>query len=169
MGKQICFFNTPKEYMNLVEIIKANDGILVDYENKEINSVCNNYYVIKLKNSDLFYWDTKYFMPYKSGHYIDRTASDILVLNCCNASPTNDDPIGYEHGRLWYEPSFFDNEGKLVKKSKDLNSFYNLLKKHITNNYIISKNKHWYIGTEAYDLYLQGKFTPYSGITKIEF
>lgn len=76
---------------------------------------------------------------------------------------------GYEHGRLWYAPEYYDDSGEKIHKSKELDTLYNALNRYIRKNYRISKTKFGYIGPDAYQRYLEGKFIPCSGRNKIEF
>ena len=170
MGRQVCFFATNEDLQSLIELVKSKGGIFVNLRNEKLEEFVNGQFFITLKNSKLSYWNNNKTLPYTEGQFIDRFSSEIVILDSCRRVEfPNKDPYGYEHGRFWYETSYFDNDGNTVKKSKELDLFFNSLKRYITKNYILSINKHWYMGPDAYQKYLEGNYVPYSGITPIKF
>lgn len=76
---------------------------------------------------------------------------------------------GYEHGRLWVETQYYDITGNIIYKNKKLTSLFLAVKRYIQRSYVWSTNKGWYIGPDAYQKYIDGKFVPCSGRTIIEF
>jgi len=74
---------------------------------------------------------------------------------------------GFEHGRFWYTSEFFDDEGRKIKKSKEIDTLFNSLSKFIKNNFMLSKDRFAYIGAGAYEKYQEGVFIPCSGRNKI--
>lgn len=76
---------------------------------------------------------------------------------------------GFEHGRLWYAPDYYDDEGKKVNKTHELKSLYLSLEKYIKKQFRAAKDGFGYIGPSAYQMYLEGTFVPCSGKFKIKF
>ena len=74
---------------------------------------------------------------------------------------------GFEHGRFWYAPEYYDDYGNKVRKSKELDILFNNLSKFIKKNYRLTKDKFAYIGPDAYEKYLEGSFVPCCGRNKI--
>jgi hypothetical protein len=70
---------------------------------------------------------------------------------------------GYEHGRFWYEPKYYDEEGKHRGKLKDLDGLFNNLSKFIKMNFKLTADKYYYIAPDAYKKYQEGVFVPSSG------
>ena len=75
---------------------------------------------------------------------------------------------GFEHGRLWYSPKFFDSDGKNCSKSKELDGLYNGMRRFIKRNFKQTKDKFAYIGPDAYAKYKEGAFIPCSGRNRID-
>ena len=170
MGRQIRFFISNDELIQLCEIAISKGGFLVNSRNESLSLIATPQFFIVVENSKLFYWENGKTIPYRVGQVIDRISSDVLVLSSCRkVEYPNTDPNGYEHGRVWYETSFFDDDGNLIKKNKELDSIFNELNRYIRKNYIISTDKQWYMGPNTYEKYLEGKYIPYSGINPIEF
>lgn len=169
MGRQICFFITNEDLKELEKHIKSKGGSFVNKKNEEVQSVENGQGYIVFPDSKLFYWENYQIHSFKKDKIIDQSASDIIVFTNCSLSQNCKVINGYEHGRFWYDTSYYDNEGRIVKKNKKLTEFFNALKRYITKNYKISEDKWWYIGPDAYKEYLKGSFVPCSGTTLIKF
>lgn len=169
MGRQVCFFVSNKDLQDLVELVKSNGGTLINSRNEKQNTIISGQVFIVLPNSKLYYWENNKLHNYEQGHIIEQLSSDIIAFS--ESRLTNDQkfPNWYEHGRFWYGTSYYDNDGNVIKKSKELDLFFNSLKRYITKNFTISVDKHWYIGPDAYKKYLDGTFIPCSGITPIDF
>lgn len=76
---------------------------------------------------------------------------------------------GFEHGRFWYTPDYYDETGKKIHKSKQLEDLYKFIGRYVRQTYKLAKDKFGYIAPYAYKNYLDGSFVPCSGKTKIEF
>lgn len=74
---------------------------------------------------------------------------------------------GFEHGRFWYSPEFFDDNGIEISKSKELSKLFNSLSKFIREHFKQTRDKFAYIGMDAYEKYRDGDFIPCSGRNKI--
>lgn len=70
---------------------------------------------------------------------------------------------GFEHGRFWCNDSICDDKrNKLFRK-------FNQIKRYISKNYILSKQKYAYIGPHAFDDLKNGNFIPCSGKNIVEY
>ncbi len=76
---------------------------------------------------------------------------------------------GYEPGRIWFENQYYDVNGNKKNKSKKLSTLFLLTKRYIQKNYILSMNKDYYIGIDAFKKYVDGEFVPCSGNNVIRF
>lgn len=76
---------------------------------------------------------------------------------------------GFECGRFWYAASFYDTDGNLNPKSKEVDTLFRGLKNHIRKNFLLSKDKSYYIAPDAYEKYLLGFYVPCSGKYRIVF
>lgn len=86
-----------------------------------------------------------------------------LMKNPAYINNPNHVEHGFEHGRFWYTSDFYDDEGKKVRKSKELDKLFNGLSKFIKRNFKETKDKFAYIGPDAYEKYQEGVFVPCSG------
>ena len=98
-----------------------------------------------------------------------RMQMDKLMQNPVYIKNPNYITNGFEHGRFWYNPEYYDVEGNKVIKSSELNSLFGFLQKYIKQHYKLSKDKFGYIGFNAFQKYLEGVFIPCSGKNKINF
>lgn len=170
MGRQVCFFVTKKDLQNLIDLVNANGGIMLNSRNEIQDTLTNGQVFIRLNNSNLYYWDDYKLYEYSAGHIINQQASDIISFSDCRLIDEQSKNIcRYEHGRFWYAPSYYDNNEQLVRKTKDLEKFFNKLKRYIVKHFIISVDKSWYIGPDAYIEYKKGFFVPCSGNYQIKF
>lgn len=78
-------------------------------------------------------------------------------------------PNGYEHGRLWFSPDYYDDNGQKMWKSDELSKIYSALVRRIRRTFKPSKAHYGYIGENAYQMYLEGKLIPCSGKNLIDF
>ena len=76
---------------------------------------------------------------------------------------------GFEHGRFWYAPSYYDCCGSKVYKSKEIEHLYKFIANYIHRFYMPSKDRFGYIAPFAYQEYLKGNFIPCSGKNMVEF
>jgi hypothetical protein len=74
---------------------------------------------------------------------------------------------GFEHGRFWYSPQYYDVNGNNINKSKELDTLFNGLSKFVKKNFRQSKDEFAYIGPDTYEKYQEGVFIPCSGRNKI--
>ena len=172
MGRQIQFYIIQKDFNELVKVIKKNNGIIIYSDGYELSDVLlenifdsrlnafkNKYNClnIKLDQSRLVFEDEEDIYT----RYILETKSDIIELSLSEVQLDNINI--YDVGRLYYNKSYYNEKGELIYKLKDLNTFYNRVKRYITKNYIISEDKGYYIGPHCYELYLEGKYIPCNG------
>lgn len=77
---------------------------------------------------------------------------------------------GFEHGRFWYEPNYYDEKGVQVQKSKELDKLFDSFSKYVKKNYKLTADKFAYIGPNVYEKYREGVFNPCSGkyLIKVE-
>jgi len=215
MGRQICYFITQDDINKLVEAIYLNNGIILNYNGKELTkeelTFLADYEIYKrnfgLHNICITRKDFKIIYNFKKfKKWIDMFKSEVITFSLCTQRPEKiidtslvsnnftrngflmindrkeydrqiaelmknptyiDNPTylqnGYEHGRLWYEHSYYDKNGVVIRKPKELDDFYNKLKKYITKNYKLTADKFGYIGPVAYEKYKEGVFIPASG------
>lgn len=105
---------------------------------------------------------------------IDDTDAYYKMLEDIYANPVYiDNPNyvenGYEHGRLWFDNTYYDENGIKTAKREELTKLYNQMKRFATKNWKLSNDKFGYIGTDAYELYLKNRFRPCSGKFLIKF
>lgn len=219
MGKQICFYITPKDVNSLIEQIYLQNGFVLDstgaaLSKDELVSIAHYDYCEKHFDSNKFFVAKSDFSLYYHCNTvkrrIDEQRSEVIEFSLCTPSPAKvidtssvennfrkdgfiiidnqneyyrqmnelmknpiytDNPNfvehGFEHGRFWYSPEYFDDNGKKVSKSKELSKLFNSLSKFIREHFKQTKDKFAYIGTDAYEKYRDGDFIPCSGRNKI--
>lgn len=82
--------------------------------------------------------------------------------------PNPDYINGTEAGRLYFEPYFQSEEGKL-RKSEEICNIYSKVQRFIKRYYAVSANNFAYIAPQAYSDYKSGSFIPCQGKNKISF
>lgn len=182
MGRQICFFATPKDYFLLFDYIVESKWFFIDVYGNSIS-------LDRVKETVQSHYDDKgVFLKFyitKNGLEIVRDAlnnttfvnalySDVIEIVICSPPPPNIRgliklPNQYEHGRFWYEKQYYDQSGNIITKSQDLDKMYQSIVRKVRKNAIISKNKFAYILPEAYKKYKKGWFIPCSGRYTIDF
>lgn len=100
---------------------------------------------------------------------IFRKMLDDLYANPVYIDNPNYIENGYEHGRLWFDSAYYDENGIKTIKRTELKKLYNHMKRFITKNWKLANNKFGYIGMEAYDLYKKNIIRPCSGKNLIKF
>ncbi|CDM67734.1 Hypothetical protein CM240_0569 [Clostridium bornimense] len=171
MGRQICFYIVQEDFDELLKVICKNGGRII-YEDGSIvdekvlgnimdeNFRNRNYkydtFYIKLDASRLFF---DYAEKIKR-KYIEHWQSDIIHFSFNMKDLKNGGEI---YSRLYLNNNYYNENEELVYKLKDLDTFYNRVKRYITKNYIISEDKGYYIGPHCYELYLEGKYIPCNG------
>ena len=76
---------------------------------------------------------------------------------------------GFDPGRLWFAPDYYNSKWKQVHKTKGLKRLYLPIERYIIKNFRLAKDNFGYIGPNAYQMYLNGDFVPCSGKCRIEF
>lgn len=153
MGKQISFFmNEQDEQYFVQKIIKSADLLIRNKLDPDRN----------IQIVDKVEQDKKYLLQYciyykdwslivNDNAFIDRISSEVIEFDVSYTKENRMYP-----GRLWVEMKYWAENKELVTKRPELEEKYKLYKKYITKNYRISKDKHYYIGPGAYELYKQG-------------
>lgn len=98
-----------------------------------------------------------------------RSLMDELQKNPIYIDNPNYIPNGYECGRIWFEPKYYDINGIKKSKNKKLTSLFSAIKRYVQKNYVLATNKNYYIGPDAFQKYIDGEFIPCSGSSIIEF
>lgn len=75
---------------------------------------------------------------------------------------------GTEAGRMYFEPCFQSEEGKL-RKSEAICRIYSKLERFIKRHYVASVNNYAYIAPHAYSDYKSGSFIPCQGNNRVDF
>ena len=182
MGKQICFFATRNDYFTIFDFLLKNRWVLIDESGNSIpferaKQMVTDHYNGEQRLFNLYI--TKYGLNivkkvYPNITFVDSLFSDVIEITVCSPPPPNIEglvilPNQYEHGRLWYEKRYYDENGNAIAKCDDLDKMYNSLTLMIKSQAIISTDKFAYILPDAYKLYKEGRFIPCSGKIKINF
>jgi len=137
MGKQINFL-MDLDTENLFKDIILHEGeILFEGINSEPISIIalpeefssNDWYSVYLYKKE---FGELFFNKLPNGNlYIDTIKSPIIEFI---RTVVRDDENEVSRGRLWYENKYYDDEGKLIHKSEELNIWYDCLCKWIKKN-----------------------------------
>lgn len=95
--------------------------------------------------------------------FVDHYTSDVIEFS---RSRLEQDHTTF-YWRLWAEFKYFDEKGEVISKDKWFSNKFETYRKWIKKNYRISKDKNYYIGEHAYELYTEGKLIPISSPTYI--
>lgn len=178
MGKQTRFYTTENDIEQLVSFIIENGGTIINEDGYEPNehelsnignqAFCANRFrfpsfFIKLPSSKLFY----HYSEKIDRKCIDSLISEIVEFSPCRKNEKNS--LWTQYGRIWYARQYYDKNGVIVEKSKELDVLFSKLHKYIRKNYKISEDKFYYIGPDAYAKYLEKIFYPSEGLYLIEF
>ena len=169
--RKICHSDNYYFTKNGFNISYFSDSGLLDFQKSEVIqfSFCKNSPPKILDKSTI---DQRFL---KNGFIvIDDSAEYSKLLDDIIKNPVyKDNPNyienGYEHGRLWFANSYYDEYGIKITKSDELKKFYSSMQRFIKKNWKLSNDKFGYIGIEAYRLYLQNQFIPCSGKSRIKF
>lgn len=193
MGRQIRFFATPTDYCELLENVFSKKCFVLDREAKQ-----TSYKYISSEIEKRLYGPQVYIATEKSNiimysgvRVIDPIISDVIEVVNCHLSyesfvkrkemlksadntsyfciPDDITLNRYEHGRLWYETSYYDNNGILVKKNNDIEKVYSSLVREIRKKSKKSNDGAFYILPDAYKQYKNNLFMPCSGNYDIAF
>lgn len=182
MGKQICFFATPKDYFELFDHIVNKGWYFVDDYGESIsleqakqmvqNHYDNNGLCLKIFATSKNLTFVKNIGSHRD--FVDTLLSDVIEIIVCSPPPPNIRdlvmlPNQYQHGRFWYERQYYDCHGNTVIKSTEVDKMYNSLVRKIRKKAVISKDKFAYILPDAYRLYKEELYFPCSGKHKIIF
>lgn len=176
MGRQIRFWAIQKDYEELSEILLQNDIIVLTRSGNRLEPSNKKFYTV-FGTEQCVLTKEGFYLKYKPDNAFDPWNSEVIEFIFCRPNKLKiTDSNGcriirtcYEHGRLWYDPNFYDENFNKNPKCKELSSMYDTLKRYIKKNYKISKCKCGYIGPYAYDEYLKGNYISCSGKTRIEF
>lgn len=169
MGNQIGFFCINEDEMEFIEHITNQGGLLVDSKNQEINSELlkkTPIYTSKGLNPApmlKFYivFDKSKISVSETG-FIEPLYSDVIEFSRSTISFKNNEYY-VDPGRIWAEFTYYDRNGKLVKKEKFLKEKYNHYKTWIRGNFKLNKDKDYFIGSETYRLYKENGYRMKSG------
>lgn len=151
MGKQICFFMGPEDEKKFIELVLAQQDMLVRKKLKdgEIDPVKDP---LNTNESQLFIISKQAKIIIRSHGFLNETESDVIEFDRCKR-----DNNKIKEGRLWIEMKYWDKQEQLITKEKWFNDRFEFYRRWIKKRYRISKNKGYYIGEEAYELYRKGK------------
>ena len=195
MGRQIRFFATPTDYRELLESAFSKKCFVLDREAKKTSFEC----ISNESQKRLYVVDPQLYIAteksniimYSERGGINPIFSDVIEVANCHLSYDSflkrkemlksadnilsfcisDDATQnrYEHGRLWYETSYYDNDDTLVRKNNDIEKVYSSLVREIRKKSKKSNNGSFYILPNAYKLYKNNMFIPCSGKFDIIF
>ena len=199
MGKDICFFITEDDATNLISKIKSFGGFEVDEykannnyffalpDSKIVYTSYNGRKKINPIESDVIELSCSVPQPakildmslieknFRKGDFVvvDDSSKFNRLMNELKENPIYiDNPNyifnGYKNGRIWFENQYYVN-GNRKNKSKKIMSLFSAIKKHIQKEYVLSVDKGYYIGPDAFQKYKQGTFVPCSGKNVVEF
>ncbi len=162
MGRQIRFFMAPEDEGEFVDMILEKKELLVRPKLKD-----GNIEPIKTRLSisdyKLYIISEHSRIVGKSTGFICETFSDVIEFYRCKIK----DGCRMEYGRLWVELKYWDEQGQLITKNKRLSERFEFYRKWIKKNYLLSKDKEFYIGDEAYKLYCEGELKMISPINYV--
>jgi hypothetical protein len=158
MGRQIRFFMFVQDEQNFLEHIKQNKDFLLDGKGnrlgfeKIMEPVIYNGRTIAVE--PVVYVASFESKIVKRDAFLDVSQSDVIEFWRCS--------IRQEYqlwdGRIWYETRYFVENDEIYTKPEWLNKKYNEYKKWIVKNYKISREKDFYIGSQAYRMYKEEGF-----------
>lgn len=157
MGRQVNFYMTEiDERVFLQEIIK-NNQIILDEKGK----ILSLEEAIQPSNYQLWIADKSGDLQFSTGGFINSSFSEAIEYSRCEK--VND--YALDHGRIWAEFRYYDDNANIVKKSLEFEKLYQTYAKWLKKNMKLSTNKSFYIGKDAYEQYKKGlkmKSTPVS-------
>ena len=151
MGKQIGFFMGPEDEKKFIELVLSQQDLLIRIKLKEgeidpvkdpLNTNDSQLFIVS-RQAKIIAWD--------SG-FIKGSESDVIEFDRCKR-----DSNKIKVGRLWMEMKYWDKQEQLITKEKWFNDRFEFYRRWLKKKYRISKNKGYYIGEEAYELYREGK------------
>ena len=182
MGKQIRFFATAIDYYMVLECVINNGWILINNCGDKVplsqaKQLVQEYYEDKIKYLTFFATKEGFniFKHFRADHtFMDMLCSEVIEISACSPLASNIHgiitlPNQYEHGRIWYEKQYYDNDSNIMTKNDELDKMYNLLVRMIKRKSVISADRSAYILPDAYRLYKEGRFIPCSGKNRIVF
>ena len=180
MGKQICFFAVSTDWQLIFEHVFNKNLILMDnYGNKQsFEETLNTFAQCPQKNLSHYYIavDKSRVVQFQPSLIIDSMKSDVIEINAGHLSRLINPPEHlldadnrYEHARFWYATSYYDDEGKTIRKIDEIDKVYSSLVRFVRKHSIKSQDGYFYILPNAYRLYKENKFRPCSGLYDIVF
>ena len=176
MGRQICFFATHADFLPILTFIYDKGWFITDETGKILtqDDAADKIYKRCIgKEFDYLLYiakETPRTIQYTHFKRVDTLTSETIELRCCKqCHDIISQKNRYEHGRFWFENSYYDKNENVVHKSNELTAFYNSLVRFVKKISLISENKGYYILPEAHKLYKQRIFIPASGIYDIPF
>ena len=155
MGKQIRFFMSildEEEFLKKVKeskhFILNNKGHIIKFDEIQASNTLSLF--ISLPDSII--------RKYSSG-FIDSISSEVIQYTRC----TELEGKGLRDGRIWAEVKFYDDNDQLTGKRKEFEEMYKLYEKWLRKNFKISKEKDYYIGSDALRLYREEGYIMVAG------
>ena len=152
MGRQIRFFMGPQDEAKFLKFVRANGDRIVRTKTKDGKVDFISGELLDTDLTVLIVSDSSRIVIDEYG-FIDLSRSDVIEFSRC--SKVKDGRME-EYGRLWFETEYWDDQQQLIRKEEWLKKRFELYRKWIKKNFRISKDKDFYIGEEAYQLYLNG-------------
>ena len=155
MGKQVRFFMSKKDENNFLEVVLKNESLILD---KQAGSLTFE----KAQSSEelsLFFSLPNANIKQDSNGYIDAIVAEVVQFSKSKEVEGG----GLRNGRIWAEFKYYDNNRELITKNKQFSNMYKKLEKWIKNNFKLSKCNDYYIGSDAYEKYKEGKYVLMAG------
>ncbi len=161
MGKQIRFFMAKEDELEFYDLVLSSNDFFID----DKQNILDKEALFNSNEITLYIAQPNSNIIKDENGYINIIRSEVIEYSRCLFRNSN-----LDYGRLWAEFKFYDSEGELVQKEKWFNDKFSSYRKWIKKNYRVSKSKDFYIGEQAYKLYLTKELemmaTP---LIKVEF
>lgn len=157
MGRQIRYYATKKDLVEIIDFIKSIGGIIVEKNGNEIDDNVKNKMTEKVLGLYIKTLDSQIgFCNYSDGSGAFLVSAESETVEFMPPFPCTYDPElknAFHYGRFYVETDKYYN-------SEICKMLYDRIVKYIKKNYLISDDKDAYIADEAYELYENGKYVP---------
>lgn len=145
MGGQIRFFMTELDEIKFLHNVIGCNDIIIDNKGINVNFPDNN----ELPMIVYIAGPESQVIIDQNG-FLDLIRSEVIEFSTCIIREKNE----LYYGRLWAKFEYFNNDGEMLKKTKQFEDKFVYYKKLIVKGSILSKDKKFYISHKAYQLYL---------------